>query len=36
MLMTAYMSAEQDKTLAFPPKGLATFSPQVAQGKWRP
>jgi predicted dehydrogenase len=36
MLMTAYMSAEQEKTLAFPPKGLTTFSPQVAQGKWRP
>jgi predicted dehydrogenase len=36
MLMTAYMSAEAEKTLAFPPKGLTTFQPQVAQGKWRP
>ena len=35
MLMTAYQSAEQGKTLAFPPKGLDTFVPQVAQGSWR-
>jgi len=35
MLMTAYMSAEQEKTLAFPPRGLATFQPAVAQGTWK-
>ncbi len=36
LLMTAYMSAEQEKTLAFPPPGLETFVPQVAQGTWNP
>ncbi len=30
ILMAAYMSAEQGKTLAFPPTGLAKFVPQVA------
>src|SRR2546427_766121 len=30
VLMTAYMSAEQGKTLGFPPKGLDTFVPAVA------
>jgi hypothetical protein len=35
MLMTAYMSAEQGRTLEFPPKDLETFVPAVAQGKWR-
>ncbi|MBM3906573.1 MAG: Gfo/Idh/MocA family oxidoreductase [Gemmatimonadetes bacterium] len=36
MLMTAYQSAEAGKTLAFPPKGLDTFKPKVAQGTWKP
>ena len=36
LLMTAYMSAEQEKTIAFPPPDLATFVPAVAKGKWRP
>ncbi len=36
MLMTAYMSAEQDRTIAFPPRGLAGFRPAVAKGKWKP
>ncbi|HEY3287940.1 MAG TPA: Gfo/Idh/MocA family oxidoreductase [Gemmatimonadaceae bacterium] len=36
MLMTAYQSAESGKTLAFPPKNLNTFKPQVAQGTWKP
>ena len=36
MLMAAYQSAEQQKTLAFPPKGLDKFVPQVAKGEWRP
>ena len=36
ILMAAYQSAEQGKTLAFPPKGLDAFVPQVARGTWRP
>jgi hypothetical protein len=36
MLMTAYMSAEQGKTLPFPPRGLDRFVPAVAKGTWRP
>ncbi len=36
MLMTAYQSAESGKTLAFPPKNLNTFKPQVARGTWKP
>jgi predicted dehydrogenase len=35
LLMTAYMSAEQGRTLPFPPAGLDTFEPQVAKGTWR-
>lgn len=36
LLMTAYMSAEQGRTLSFPPPDLASFVPQVARGAWRP
>lgn len=36
LLMTAYMSAEQERTIAFPPPGLAEFVPAVAQGTWNP
>jgi predicted dehydrogenase len=36
ILMTAYMSAEQGRTLSFPPADLSTFVPQVAKGSWRP
>jgi predicted dehydrogenase len=36
VLMTAYQSAEQGKTLAFPPKGLDKFVPAVARGDWKP
>jgi predicted dehydrogenase len=36
LLMTAYQSAEQRKTLTFPPRGLEGFVPAVAQGKWKP
>jgi hypothetical protein len=36
LLMTAYMSAEQERTLAFPPPGLDTYVPAVAKGKWNP
>ncbi len=35
LLMAAYMSAEQGKTLDFPPPGLDTFIPAVARGEWR-
>ena len=36
LLMTAYMSAEQDKTIQFPPEGLEDFVPAVAKGEWNP
>ncbi len=36
LLMTAYMSAEQEKTLTFPPPGLESFVPAVARGEWNP
>jgi predicted dehydrogenase len=36
VLMTAYMSAEQGRTLAFPPRGLDAFVPAVAKGTWQP
>jgi predicted dehydrogenase len=36
VLMTAYMSAEERRTLDFPPAGLETFVPAVARGAWRP
>ncbi len=36
VLMTAYMSAEQGRTLDFPPKDVETFVPAVAQGTWKP
>ena len=36
ILMAAYMSAEQGRTLDFPPPGLDTFVPAVAQGTWAP
>ncbi len=36
LLMTAYQSAEQGKTLAFPPRGLDKFEPAVARGEWNP
>jgi len=35
LLMTAYMSAEQEKTIPFRPEGLYTFVPMVAQGRWK-
>ena len=34
LLMTAYMSAEQERTIPFKPEGLDAFVPLVAQGKW--
>ena len=36
LLMAAYMSAEQDKTIQFPPEGLEYFVPAVAKGEWNP
>jgi predicted dehydrogenase len=36
LLMTAYMSAEQERTIAFPPPGLEEFVPAVARGQWNP
>jgi predicted dehydrogenase len=35
LLMTAYMSAEQERTIEFKPAGLDTYVPLVAQGLWR-
>ena len=36
LLMAAYMSAEQGKTITFPPQGLDDFIPAVAKGEWNP
>jgi predicted dehydrogenase len=36
LLMAAYQSAEQEKTLKFPPKGIDSFVPAVAKGTWKP
>jgi predicted dehydrogenase len=35
ILMTSYMSAEQEKTLPFRPEGLESFVPAVAKGEWQ-
>ena len=36
ILMAAYMSAQAGRTLDFPPRGLDSFVPEVARGKWQP
>ena len=36
VLMTAYQSAEEGRTLDFPPPGIETFVPAVAKGTWKP
>lgn len=36
ILMTAYRSAEEGRTIAFPPDGLESFVPAVARGEWTP
>jgi predicted dehydrogenase len=36
LLMTAYMSAEENRAVEFKPQGLDDFVPQVARGAWRP
>ena len=35
LLMTAYMSAEQGRTLPFRPEGLDAFVPAMARGTWK-
>ena len=34
--MTAYMSAEQERTLGWKPEGLDGYVPPVARGEWKP
>lgn len=36
LLMAAYMSAERELTVPFPPPDLDTFVPAVARGEWNP
>jgi predicted dehydrogenase len=36
VLMSAYLSAEQGKTVRFPPPRLESFVPAVARGRWNP
>lgn len=36
LLMAAYMSAEQGKTISLPSRSAESFVPAVAQGKWNP
>ena len=36
ILMAAYMSAEEGRTIAFPPSEVDDFVPAVARGAWRP
>lgn len=35
LLMTAYRSAEEERTVAFDPKEIADFIPAVARGEWK-
>src|ERR1043165_1393750 len=35
LLMTAYMSAEQERTINFKPEGLDNYVPLVARGLWK-
>jgi predicted dehydrogenase len=36
LLMAAYQSAERGRTINLPARGLESYKPLVAQGKWRP
>ncbi len=36
LLMAGYLSAEQGRSIDFPPEGLDTFIPTVARGTWQP
>ncbi|MGH9899479.1 MAG: gfo/Idh/MocA family oxidoreductase, partial [Pyrinomonadaceae bacterium] len=35
LLMSAYMSAEQERTIEFKPSNLGNFIPAVARGDWK-
>jgi predicted dehydrogenase len=36
LLMTAYKSAEEERSIAFDPKAIEDFIPAVARGTWKP
>jgi predicted dehydrogenase len=36
LLMTAYRSAEEERTIVLPSEGIREFVPAVARGAWRP
>lgn len=36
LLMTAYKSAEEERTIAFDPAAIEDFVPAVARGTWKP
>src|SRR5207247_11296641 len=36
LLMAGYLSAEQGRTIDFPPPGLDTYIPTVAKATWKP
>ena len=36
LLMTAYKSAEEERTIVFDPKAIENFVPAVARGVWKP
>ncbi len=36
LLMTAYMSADEEKTIKFPPYDFNSYVPDVAKGEWNP
>ena len=36
LMMHAYKSAEEGKTLRFSPEAVRSFIPKVAKGTWRP
>ena len=36
LLMACYLSAEQERTVAWKPDGLDAFVPAVARGEWTP
>ncbi|MEM6644977.1 MAG: gfo/Idh/MocA family oxidoreductase, partial [Bacteroidota bacterium] len=35
LLMTAYMAAEEERTIAWKPNNLADYIPPVARGDWK-
>ena len=36
LLMAAYQSAEEGRSVDFPPEGIESFVPAVAKGTWQP